>query len=558
MFEQIKTEPMGFYTAYPPPQANQAPIITTSRSDQNQQSVIAVNESKSAINNSSPVISTQPVNNHSTTVSRTKRQTCKVCGKTLSSPSSYYVHMKLHSGTKPFACTVCEAAFCRKPYLEVHMRTHTGERPFSCDVCLKRFSQKSSLNTHKKIHLRYWSVHKPFQCNQCNASFGRKPYLEIHLRIHSGERPFICDREGCDKRFSQKSTLNIHKRVHDPNHRPFICEHCPATFCRKPYLDIHIRSHTGERPFECITCSKRFSQRSTLNIHKRIHTGERPYACDICNKTFAVKSYVTAHRWSHVSEKPLNCDRCSMTFTSKSQFAIHIRTHSAGQNFECRLCGRTFIRDSYLIRHNNRVHRDNRINANNVNATINSVAIGEIPSQINAPATIDASEHSNHQREAFNSASTQPCDFRYVPELQMTETLSSVSHISSPDVSSHNLSPNITNSNQEHGMTPNRSMIINGSNAHVSIQGGIIDHGRMVQDIHDRDHIEIDRVLHQERSDHESRNLADRFIQNAERMAQEHTLVMQQQDHHQNMMSPIHRMVTDKNSIPSLLEPKHE
>ncbi|XP_058462477.1 zinc finger protein OZF-like isoform X3 [Malaya genurostris] len=496
MFEQIKTEPMGFYTAYPPPQANQAPIITTSRSDQNQQSVIAVNESKSAINNSSPVISTQPVNNHSTTVSRTKRQTCKVCGKTLSSPSSYYVHMKLHSGTKPFACTVCEAAFCRKPYLEVHMRTHTGERPFSCDVCLKRFSQKSSLNTHKKIHLT--------------------------------------------------------------NHRPFICEHCPATFCRKPYLDIHIRSHTGERPFECITCSKRFSQRSTLNIHKRIHTGERPYACDICNKTFAVKSYVTAHRWSHVSEKPLNCDRCSMTFTSKSQFAIHIRTHSAGQNFECRLCGRTFIRDSYLIRHNNRVHRDNRINANNVNATINSVAIGEIPSQINAPATIDASEHSNHQREAFNSASTQPCDFRYVPELQMTETLSSVSHISSPDVSSHNLSPNITNSNQEHGMTPNRSMIINGSNAHVSIQGGIIDHGRMVQDIHDRDHIEIDRVLHQERSDHESRNLADRFIQNAERMAQEHTLVMQQQDHHQNMMSPIHRMVTDKNSIPSLLEPKHE
>ncbi|XP_058462478.1 zinc finger protein 268-like isoform X4 [Malaya genurostris] len=468
MFEQIKTEPMGFYTAYPPPQANQAPIITTSRSDQNQQSVIAVNESKSAINNSSPVISTQPVNNHSTTVSRTKRQTCKVCGKTLSSPSSYYVHMKLHSGTKPFACTVCEAAFCRKPYLEVHMRTHTA------------------------------------------------------------------------------------------NHRPFICEHCPATFCRKPYLDIHIRSHTGERPFECITCSKRFSQRSTLNIHKRIHTGERPYACDICNKTFAVKSYVTAHRWSHVSEKPLNCDRCSMTFTSKSQFAIHIRTHSAGQNFECRLCGRTFIRDSYLIRHNNRVHRDNRINANNVNATINSVAIGEIPSQINAPATIDASEHSNHQREAFNSASTQPCDFRYVPELQMTETLSSVSHISSPDVSSHNLSPNITNSNQEHGMTPNRSMIINGSNAHVSIQGGIIDHGRMVQDIHDRDHIEIDRVLHQERSDHESRNLADRFIQNAERMAQEHTLVMQQQDHHQNMMSPIHRMVTDKNSIPSLLEPKHE
>lgn len=38
--------------------------------------------------------------------SRSKPQACKVCGKMLSSASSYYVHMKLHSGTKPFQCTV--------------------------------------------------------------------------------------------------------------------------------------------------------------------------------------------------------------------------------------------------------------------------------------------------------------------------------------------------------------------------------------------------------------------------------------------------------------------
>lgn len=41
-----------------------------------------------------------------TTHTRSKPQACKVCGKILSSASSYYVHMKLHSGTKPFACTV--------------------------------------------------------------------------------------------------------------------------------------------------------------------------------------------------------------------------------------------------------------------------------------------------------------------------------------------------------------------------------------------------------------------------------------------------------------------
>lgn len=81
-----------------------------------------------------------------------QQQQCRVCGKILSSPASYYVHMKQHSSNKPYECKFCDVAFSRKPYLDVHLRTHTGERPFKCEFCSKCFTQKSSLNTHKRVH----------------------------------------------------------------------------------------------------------------------------------------------------------------------------------------------------------------------------------------------------------------------------------------------------------------------------------------------------------------------------------------------------------------------
>lgn len=93
-----------------------------------------------------------------------------------------------------------------------------------------------------------------------------------------------------------------------------------------------------------------------------------------------------------------------MTFTSKSQFAIHIRTHSAGQNYECNLCGRTFIRDSYLIRHHNRVHRD-RVQTSNITSTINSVVAAATNGTANG---VNPSETTNPVYE------NNVCDLRYL------------------------------------------------------------------------------------------------------------------------------------------------
>lgn len=170
MFDQIKAEPLHFYQSSCPPQLtaqinSQHQVTAVIRADQahNQQhsTVIAISDDK---NNLRPNVSGQwingtqfsishlifqlhaeiimptlidqikpeiisplpqqiihqaPVENlpiQSSSTSRgSKPQACKVCGKVLSSASSYYVHMKLHSGTKPFQCTFFE--FVEASYL---------------------------------------------------------------------------------------------------------------------------------------------------------------------------------------------------------------------------------------------------------------------------------------------------------------------------------------------------------------------------------------------------------------------------------------------------------
>jgi len=170
--------------------------------------------------------------------------TCDMCGGCYVSISAMNHHKRTYHAETPqvFVCSFCSKTFRTRGSLREHENgIHNGSKKVTCDVCGKSLSSKTALEAHiknkhermkgtetkgvrttKRISLggykndlsqvRFEKQGGRFHCKEANCTKSMKTHqiaIEHHEKVHIGLSLYHCDQ--CDKRLTSLGGWTTHK-----------------------------------------------------------------------------------------------------------------------------------------------------------------------------------------------------------------------------------------------------------------------------------------------------------------------------------------------------------
>lgn len=196
------------------------------------------------------------------------------------------------------------------------------------------FSSRSTLQNHVKVIHRGIQLYQTRTCEFCGKIFNNRTYYLTHIRLkHTGERPYVCSYENCDKSYASASDLFKHKKG----------------------------SHA--QPIECPICSRMVKDLKT-HTARHFKKKEKNFVCNliengqVCGRKFPGNSYLKKHVDVHHRGQTYNCTECEATYCKRFNLELHIRNVHEQRRIKCRFCATLLTRKDYYIKHIRTSHSD--------------------------------------------------------------------------------------------------------------------------------------------------------------------------------------------------------